>query len=71
MTIVRRPPRFAQTVGLVITGACVLLGWFGISWAVEVSAGLAFVAAILNAAIGLCLRCERYLLFARVRTRPA
>jgi len=64
------PPRFAQAVGLLFavvatigfaTGA-VLLG--------QVAAGLAFVAALLNAAFGFCLGCEMYLLGLRLRRRP-
>jgi hypothetical protein len=64
-----RPPRFSQTVGLLVTGAGLVLAVAGVSGAVEVSAGLAFVAAFLNAAFGLCLGCELYLLIARLRTR--
>ena len=66
------PPRFAQAVGLVFavvatvgfaTGA-VLLG--------QVAAGLAFVAAFLNAVFAFCLGCEMYLLGLRLRgTRAA
>jgi hypothetical protein len=62
------PPRFAQLVGLVfavlglvgyLTGATVL----GV-----VATGLALVAAFVNAAVGLCLGCEAYLLIHRIRT---
>lgn len=65
------PPRFAQAVGLVFavvatigfaTGA-VLLG--------QVAAGLAFVAAFLNAVFAFCLGCEMYLLGLRLSRRPA
>lgn len=61
-----RPPRFAQAVGLVITGAGVVLGLLGVAAAVPVAAVLALVAAVLNAAFGLCLGCELYLLLRRV-----
>lgn len=63
------PPRFAQAVGLLFavvatigfaTGA-VLLG--------QVAAGLAFVAAFLNAVFGFCLGCELYLLGLRFARR--
>ncbi|MBB5472622.1 hypothetical protein HNR08_001358 [Cellulomonas hominis] len=64
-----RPPRFAQGVGLVITGAGVVLALLGVPEAVPVAAALALVAAVLNAAFGLCLGCELYLL--GVRLRPA
>jgi hypothetical protein len=56
-----RPPRFAQLVGLVVTGAGLVAALAGGPGAVEVSAALALVAAFLNAAFGLCLGCELYL----------
>lgn len=62
-----RPPRFAQTVGLVVTGAGLVLALAGVPWAVEVSAGLGLIAAVLNAFFGLCLGCELYLLLKRPR----
>jgi hypothetical protein len=62
-----RPPRFAQTVGLVVTGAGLVLALLGVPWSVEISAALALVAAFLNAAFGLCLGCELYLLLKRSR----
>lgn len=61
-----RPPRFAQTVGLVITGVGVLLAVVWTPVAAIVAAALAFVAAFLNAAVGFCLGCELYLLIRRV-----
>ena len=62
-----RPPRFAQALGLAVTGLGLVLALAGVPGAVEASAGLAFVAAFLNAAFGLCLGCELYLLIARAR----
>lgn len=62
-----RPPRFAQLVGLLITGAGVVLALLGVPGAVPVAAALALVAATLNAVFGLCLGCELYLLGARLR----
>jgi hypothetical protein len=64
-----RPPRFAQGVGLVITGVGAVLGLLGVAAAVPVAAALALVAAVLNAVFGLCLGCELYLLGVRMRTR--
>jgi Domain of unknown function (DUF4395) len=61
------PPRFAQGVGLAVTGVGLVFALAGAGLAVEIAAGLAFVAAILNAAVGLCLGCELYLLVARLR----
>jgi len=63
-----RPPRFAQGVGLAVTGIALLLAWVGVGGAVEVGAGLALIAALLNAVFGLCLGCELYLLLVRART---
>lgn len=60
-----RPPRFAQLVGLLVTGAGLVLAVAGVPWAVEAGAGLGLVAAFLNAAFGLCLGCELYLLARR------
>lgn len=64
-----QPPRFAQVVGLgfalvglagLLTGAT-LLG--------QVAVGAALAAALLNAAFGLCLGCELYLLGRRAIAR--
>ena len=62
-----RPPTFAQLVGLIITGAGLVLGLVGVSVAVPVAAAFALVAAFLNAVFGLCLGCELYLLGLRLR----
>lgn len=64
-----RPPRFAQTVGLVISSAGLGLALLGVPGALVVAAALAFTAAFLNAAFGLCLGCELYLVIARLRAR--
>lgn len=61
------PPRFAQTVGLVITGVGLGLTLLGVTWALPVFAALALVAAGLNAVTGFCLGCQIYLLLVRVR----
>ena len=63
-----RPPRFAQAVGLAVTGAGLLAAAGGVPYAVEVSAGMALFAAVLNAVFGLCLGCELYLWSVRLRT---
>jgi hypothetical protein len=63
------PPRFAQVVGLVITGTGLALALLGVPWALEVAAGAALVAAFLNAVVGLCLGCELYLVLTRLRNR--
>lgn len=61
------PPRFAQTVGLVITGIGLGLTLLGLTWALPVFAALALVAAGLNAVTGFCLGCQIYLLLVRLR----
>ena len=60
-----RPPRFAQLVGLgflVVALAGFLSGAFFIGY---VATAFALIAALLNAAAGLCLGCEMYLAFRR------
>lgn len=56
------PPRFAQGVGLAFA-ALGLVGYLsGATTLGAVATGLALIAAFLNAAFGLCLGCEAYLL---------
>lgn len=70
-----RPPRFAQGIGLFVSVTGLVLHLAGVPWALVIAAAAAFVAAFLNAAIGLCLGCELYLLLQRAgivgRTRSA
>jgi Domain of unknown function (DUF4395) len=65
-----RPPRFAQAVGLVFAVAGLLAYALGAPTAAAVSVGAALAAAFLNAAFGICLGCEVYLTYRRIRTRP-
>lgn len=60
-----RPPRFAQGVGLFVTGVGLILHLAGVPWALPIAAAAAFVAAFLNAVFGLCLGCQLYLLLQR------
>ena len=63
-----RPPRFAQLVGLAFA-VIGLAGYFtGATVLGVVATGFALVAAFVNAAVGLCLGCEAYLLIQRLRT---
>ncbi|GAA1763386.1 DUF4395 domain-containing protein [Streptomonospora arabica] len=60
------PPRFAQAVGLVfalvgLVGYLAVGAWVGIA-----ATALALLAAFLNAAFGLCLGCEMFLLMRRL-----
>ncbi|MFJ4224854.1 DUF4395 domain-containing protein [Microbacterium sp. NPDC089695] len=60
-----RPPRFAQGVGLFVVTVGLVLHLVGVPWALPIATAAAFVAAFLNAAIGLCLGCQFYLLLQR------
>ncbi len=64
-----RPPRFAQTVGLIFAVA----GLAGLVWApilFYVAVAVALIAALLNAVFDFCLGCEVYLLGRRLAGRP-
>jgi hypothetical protein len=63
------PPRFAQAVGLAfavvaLVGYLLGAGLFG-----AVAVGLALAAAFVNAAFGLCVGCEMYVLLLRLFRR--
>ncbi|MEO6826022.1 MAG: DUF4395 domain-containing protein [Microbacteriaceae bacterium] len=60
------PPTFAQGVGFAVTAAGVILGLFGVPYAVGIAAALAFVAAFLNSVFGYCIGCQLYVLLVRV-----
>jgi protein-S-isoprenylcysteine O-methyltransferase Ste14 len=62
------PPRFAQLVGLVFAVAGLIGYLTGVTLLGVVATGFALVAAFVNAAVGLCLGCEAYLLIHRIRT---
>jgi hypothetical protein len=64
-----QPPRFAQGVGLAFAVVGLLGYAVGLPVLGLVATGLALVAALLNAAFGLCLGCELYLLGRRATTR--
>ncbi|SDS13864.1 protein of unknown function [Paraoerskovia marina] len=66
-----RPPRFAQQVGFVICLTGVVLGLTWSAGAVPVAAAIALMAALLNAAFGLCLGCELYMFGQRLRARQS
>ena len=66
-----RTPRFAQGVGLVFAAVSFAGYVSGATLLGQVAAGLAVVAALLNAAFGFCLGCEIYLLGLRLTRRPA
>lgn len=58
-------PTFAQLVGLVVTGTGLLLHLLGVPGALIVAAGMAFIAAFLNAAFDYCLGCQLHVLLVR------
>jgi Domain of unknown function (DUF4395) len=60
------PPRFAQGVGLAFSVIGVIGYATGLTPLGIAAAALALVAAFLNAAFGLCLGCEMYVLIRRV-----
>ncbi len=64
-----RPPRFAQTVGLVFALAGLAGVLFGLAPLFYVAVGFALVAALLNAVFDFCLGCELYLLGRRLLGR--
>ncbi len=66
-----RPPRFAQTVGLVFAALALIGLVSGLSALFAIAAGFALLAALLNAVFNFCLGCELYLLAARLVRRPA
>jgi len=64
-----KPPRFAQLVGLVFAVAGLVLFVVGATTAALLATAAALSAALLNAAFGLCLGCELYLLIKRTTHR--
>jgi hypothetical protein len=64
------PPRFAQAVGLAFAAVGAAGYLSGVTALGVAASALALAAAFLNAAFGLCLGCEMYLLLARARNRP-
>ena len=60
------PPRFAQGVGMLVSGIGLVLHLAGVPYGLVAAAAAAFVAAFLNAVFGLCLGCELYGLLLRL-----
>jgi hypothetical protein len=61
-----RPPRFAQLVGLAFTTVALVALLAGATTVALVATAFALVAALLNAAVGVCLGCEMYLVLRRI-----
>lgn len=64
-----RPPRFAQLVGFAFATTGLVSLAAGASTLAQVALGFALAAAFLNAAFGLCLGCEVYVLGQRLLAR--
>jgi hypothetical protein len=62
-----RPPRFAQNVGLAFAVLALIGFALGSPVVGFIAVALALVAALLNASVGLCLGCEMYLAWNRLR----
>ena len=62
-----RPPRFAQVVGLTFAVVALAGFAFGAPAVGYAATAFAFVAALLNASVGLCLGCEVYLALRRMQ----
>ena len=60
------PPRFAQLVGFVIASVALIAFLAGATLMGQIAIGLAIAAAFLQAAFGLCLGCEMYLIGRRL-----
>jgi hypothetical protein len=63
------PVRFAQGLGLAFLTVATIALFTGATAVGFIAAALALVAAFLNAAFGLCLGCEAYLLIRRLTSR--
>ncbi len=66
-----RPPRFAQTVGLLFAAVALIGAFAGGPALFYVAAGFALIAATLNAVFNFCLGCELYLLGRRLLRKPS
>ena len=65
------PLKFAQLVGFVFAAVGVIGFAGGASLLGLIATGFALVAALLNAAFGICLGCQLYPLVARLRRAPS
>jgi hypothetical protein len=63
-----RPPKFAQSIGLLFVVVALVGAVTGTSVVFTVAVAGALAAAFLNSAFDFCLGCQMYLLLLRVRT---
>lgn len=66
-----RPPRFAQTVGLVFAVVGLVGALAAAPLVFYIATGFALIAAVLNSVFDYCLGCELYLLGRRLLGRPS
>jgi len=66
-----RPPRFAQSVGLLFAAVALVGAFAGLPAVFYVATGFALIAATLNAVFDFCLGCELYLLGRRLLGKPS
>jgi hypothetical protein len=64
-----RPPKFAQTVGLLFALVGTIAAFTGADLVFTIAVGAALGAAFLNAAFNYCLGCEMYLLLIRFTSK--
>ena len=64
-----RPPKFAQTVGLLFALVGAIAAFSGADLVFTIAVGAALGAAFLNAAFNYCLGCEMYLLLVRFTSK--
>ncbi len=65
------PKRFAQAIGLVVTGlASVLYFGFGLAWAAYGLIAVLVVFAVLESGFGLCMGCKAFALLMRLGVVP-
>jgi hypothetical protein len=63
-----RPPKFAQSIGLIFALVALIGSAAGASVVFTVAIAAALAAAFLNAVFDFCLGCQIYLLLARLRS---
>ena len=63
-----RPPKFAQSIGLLFALVALVGSATGASVVFTIAIAAALAAAFLNAAFDFCLGCQIYLLLARLRS---
>ncbi|ORM28696.1 DUF4395 domain-containing protein [Williamsia sp. 1135] len=51
------PKRFAQTIGLVVSGTALVLSLLGFGLGAQIATGVLIVAALLESVLGFCLGC--------------